>query len=116
MNIDRAIIAGNLTHDPAARQTPKGIPVTSLSLAVNRKWKNPEGDPQSQKVFFEIIVFGKLAEQCTARLKKGSAVMLEGRHEMQTWICQTNGEKRSKLVIIGEYVHFQETPRDGGDQ
>lgn len=106
MNIDRVIIAGNLTHDPEIRFTPKGTHVASLALAISRRWKSPDGEHLEAKVFFDVTLYGRLAEACGKSLAKGSPVMIEGRHEMQMWEDKATGQKRSKLVIIGEYVHF----------
>lgn len=111
MNVDKVILAGNLTHDPEVRHTSKGACVTNIALALSRKWKNPEGEYMEAKVFFEVVIFGKLAEICAHALRKGSPIMIEGRHEMQMWTDKETGQKRSKLVIVGEHAHFSNAHR-----
>ena len=73
------IIAGNLGKDPEMRYTPSGTPVTSLSVATNRKYTGSDGQVVKETTWFRVSVFGKSAETCAQYLKKGSAVLVEGR-------------------------------------
>ena len=73
------IIVGNLGKDPEMRYTPSGTPVTSLSVATNRKYTGSDGQVVKETTWFRVSVFGKMAESCAQYLKKGSAVLVEGR-------------------------------------
>jgi single-strand DNA-binding protein len=73
------IIVGNLGKDPEMRYTPSGTPVTSLSVATNRKYTGSDGQVVKETTWFRVSVFGKSAETCAQYLKKGSAVLVEGR-------------------------------------
>ena len=73
------IIVGNLGKDPEMRYTPSGTPVTSLSVATNRKYTGSDGQVVKETTWFRVSVFGKMAETCAQYLKKGSAVLVEGR-------------------------------------
>ncbi len=73
------IIVGNLGKDPEMRYTPSGTPVTSLSVATNRKYTGSDGQVVKETTWFRVSVFGKSAETCATYLKKGSAVLVEGR-------------------------------------
>ena len=73
------IIVGNLGRDPEMRYTPSGTPVTSLSVATNRKYTGSDGQVVKETTWFRVSVFGKSAETCAQYLKKGSAVLVEGR-------------------------------------
>jgi single-strand DNA-binding protein len=73
------IIVGNLGKDPEMRYTPSGTPVTSLSVATNRKYTGSDGQQVKETTWFRVSVFGKMAETVAQYLKKGSAVLVEGR-------------------------------------
>ncbi len=73
------IIVGNLGKDPEMRYTPSGTPVTSLSVATNRKYTGSDGQVVKETTWFRVSVFGKSAESSAQFLKKGSSVLVEGR-------------------------------------
>lgn len=73
------IIVGNLGKDPEMRYTPSGTPVTSMSVATNRKYTGSDGQVVKETTWFRVSVFGKMAESCAQYLKKGSSVLVEGR-------------------------------------
>jgi single-strand DNA-binding protein len=73
------VIVGNLGRDPEMRYTPSGTPVTSLSVATNRKYTGSDGQAVKETTWFRVSVFGKQAEACAQYLKKGSSVLVEGR-------------------------------------
>ncbi len=73
------IIVGNLGRDPEMRYTPSGTPVTSMNIATNRKYTGSDGQVVKETTWFRVSVFGKAAENCAQYLKKGSAVLVDGR-------------------------------------
>ena len=48
VNINRVMLAGNLTRDPEMRFTPSGTAVTNLGLAVNREYTTKEGEKKKE--------------------------------------------------------------------
>lgn len=74
----KVIIIGNLGRDPEMRYTPDGRPVTSLSVATNRRWTNQDGTPVEETAWFRVSVWGKQAEACNQYLTKGRQVLVEG--------------------------------------
>ena len=85
-NYNKVILMGNLTRDPELRYTPNGTAVSTLSLAVNRR---PRPDTQEKEVdFFDVVVFGKQAENCSEYLRKGSPIHRKhrnGRTRLVPW-------------------------------
>ena len=75
----QTIIIGNLGRDPEMRYLPNGNPVTSLSVATNRKYTGSDGQVVKETTWFRVSAFGKNAENCAQYLKKGSGVLVEGR-------------------------------------
>ena len=43
MNLNKAIIIGNLTANPETRNTPGGQTVANFTVATNRVWNNQHG-------------------------------------------------------------------------
>ena len=73
------LIVGNLGKEPELRYTPDGTPVTTFSVATNRKWKNQDGTPGEETTWFRVTVWRKAAEACAQYLSKGRQVLVKGR-------------------------------------
>lgn len=79
MSYQKVIIVGNLGRDPEMRYTPDGTPVTSFSVATNRRWTNRDGSPGEETVWFRVSAWRRTAEVAAQYLSKGRQVMVEGR-------------------------------------
>ena len=101
MNLNKAMIIGNLTRDPEIRNTPAGVPVASFSIATNYIWKDQSGQKQEKAEFHNIVAWRKLAEICGQYLRKGSKIYIEGRLQTRDWTGQ-DGVKRYRTEIIAE--------------
>ena len=77
MNLNKAMIIGNLTRDPEMRNTASGTPVASFSVATNLVWRDQNGQKQEKVEFHNVVAWRKLAEICGQYLKKGSKVYFE---------------------------------------
>lgn len=114
-SLNRVILIGNLTRDPELRFTPNGTPVASFGIAVNRRWTNKQGERQEGVDFFNIVVWGKLAELCGDYINKGSPVAIDGRLQNRTWQTE-DGAKRSVIEIVAENVQFLGKKTDREEQ
>jgi len=74
----KIIIVGNLGRDPEMRYTPDGTPVTTFSVATNRKWNNPDGSQGEETTWFRVTAWRRMAETCNQYLQKGRLVLIEG--------------------------------------
>lgn len=110
MNLNKALIIGNLTRDPELRTLPSGKSVVSFSVATNRTWVNQAGEKQQDTQFHNIVSFGKQAEVIKQYLTKGSMIFIEGRIQTRTWDAQ-DGAKRSRTEIVVD--NFQFGPKRG---
>jgi len=112
-NYNKVILMGNLTRDPELRYTPNGTAVATLGLAINRRYKaNDEWKEETD--FFDIVVFGKQAENCGEYLKKGRPVLVDGRLSQRRWETD-DGQKRSKVEVVAFSVQFLGAPRESSD-
>jgi single-strand DNA-binding protein len=96
-------IVGNLTRDPELRFTPGGMPVAQLGVAVNYRKKGSSGDYEDVPSFFDVSVYGSLAENASESLARGNRVVVAGRLEQRSWET-AEGDKRSKVEIIADAV------------
>lgn len=103
---NRVILAGHLVRDPELRFTPKGTAVCKIGLAVNRTWKTETGEKKEEVTFIDIDAFGKQAETIGQYLKKGRAVLIEGRLKLDQWEDKQTQQKRSKLGVALESFQF----------
>jgi len=101
MNLNKAMIIGNLTRDPEARTTPSGQNVTSFGVATNLVWTDQSGQKQNKAEFHNVVAWRKLGEICAQYLKKGSKVYIEGRLQTRDWEGQ-DGVKRYRTEIIAD--------------
>ncbi|MEO0093389.1 MAG: single-stranded DNA-binding protein [candidate division WOR-3 bacterium] len=99
-SLNYVVVMGRATNEPELKYTPKGNAVCNFSIAVNRRWKDKETDEWKEETnFFRVAAFGKTAERCGELLKKGSAVLIEGRLRSRSWNTQ-DGEKRNIVEIV----------------
>lgn len=101
MNLNKAMIIGNLTRDPELRATPSGQNVASFSVATNLVWTDQSGQQQKKVEFHNVIAWRKLADICGQYLHKGSKVFIEGRLQTTDWTGQ-DGVKRYRTEIVTE--------------
>ncbi len=101
MNLNKAMIIGNLTRDPEIRNTPAGATVATFTVATNLVWNDQSGQRQEKVEFHNIVAWRRLGEICGQYLKKGSKVYIEGRLQTRDWVGQ-DGVKRYRTEIIAE--------------
>jgi len=101
MDLNKAMIIGNVTRDPEVKTTPSGQNVANFSIATNLVWTDQSGTKQEKAEFHNIVAWRKLADICGQYLKKGSKVYLEGRLQTRSWDDQ-NGVKKYRTEIIAD--------------
>jgi single-strand DNA-binding protein len=103
--LNRVMIVGNLTKDPELRSTTTGVPVINFRIASNRRFKDNSGEWKEDVCYVGIVAWQKLAESCAARLKKGSAVYVEGELRSRT-MDHDDGSRHSLVEIRAHHIQF----------
>jgi len=111
-SFNRVILVGNITRDIELKYIPSGTAVTEIGLAVNDRRKNQSGEWVEETTFVDITLWGRTAEVASEYLSKGSPILVEGRLKLDTW--ETDGQKRSKLRVIGERMQMLGSRGGGG--
>ena len=101
--MNHVTIIGNLTKAPDMRQTTSGKTVCSLTIAVNRRYKDAQGNATAD--FFSVQAWEKLAELCARYLDKGSKVFISGELRNRSYEAK-DGSKRTVTEIIANEVEF----------
>ena len=77
--MNKIIIIGNLGRDPEMRYSPSGQPMTSFTVASNRRYTTAAGEQREETEWFNCTAFGRLADTCNQYLARGRQVYVEGR-------------------------------------
>lgn len=110
MAINRVIIEGNLTRDVEMRATASGLAVAGITVAVNEKRKNAEGEYVDAPVFVKCSLFGPRAEKLSKYLLKGTKVTIDGKLRYSQWV--KDDEKRHELSVIVDQLEFSGGKRE----
>ncbi len=102
-NLNQFIVLGNLSKDPEIRFTNDGIAVTDLRVAVNKRWRDKEGNDNETVDFFNVRAWNKLAENCANNLKKGNRVLISGHLNYRSFDTK-DGKKINVMNIIADVV------------
>ncbi len=113
-SLNKVMLIGNVGRDPEMRYLQSGEAVTTFSVATNRRWNGPDGQPREDTEWHNIVAWGKLAEQCNEYLTKGRKVYIEGRLQTRSW-DGPDGQKRYRTEIVASsMVMLDSRPREGG--
>ncbi|EGQ3856916.1 single-stranded DNA-binding protein [Staphylococcus pseudintermedius] len=104
--INRVVLVGRLTKDPEFRTTQSGVEVATFTLAVNRNYKNKNGEQQTD--FINCIVFRKQAENVNNYLNKGNLAGVDGRLQSRSYENQ-EGRRIFVTEVVCDSVQFLES-------
>lgn len=107
--LNRVIMIGNLTADPELKYTQSGTARTRFRIAVNRQYRDQEGEFQEETTFVPVVVWRNQAENCANYLSKGSPVAVDGRLRIDSFETD-EGERRKVVEIVAWNVQFLGKP------
>jgi single-strand DNA-binding protein len=103
MNVNKAILIGNVGSLDGMRSTQTGVSVMNFSIATNEKWTDKQGQKQEKTEWHRIVVWGRTAEVMNEYLTKGRTVYVEGKIETRQWEDK-EGQTRYTTEIKAERV------------
>ncbi len=110
-SLNRVLLIGNLTRDPDVRMMSNGRPVCNFGIALNRSYKDAEGNRKDETTFVEVESFGPRAEAVGRFFTKGRSIFIEGRLKLDQWESK-EGEKRSALRVVLDSFEFVDSKQD----
>ena len=100
--MNKIIIIGNLGRDPEMRYSASGTPMTSFSIASNRRYTTAAGEQREETEWFNCTAFGRLADTCNQYLARGRQVYVEGRLSSRQYNRQDGTPGFSLDVMVTE--------------
>ncbi len=101
--VNRIFLIGRLARDPDLRYVSSGQPVANFTLAVDRPFKNGQGERETD--FIGIVAWRKSAELVTQHLSKGRLVAVEGRLQVRTYEAR-DGTERKVAEVVADRIQF----------
>lgn len=108
--LNRITLMGRLTRDPELRRTQSGTAVTSFTLAVDRDFKDKNGEKETD--FIDIVAWRTTAEFVSKYFSKGRMAVVEGRLQIRDWTDKDGGKRRS-AEVIADSVYFGDSKSEG---
>ena len=113
--INKVVLIGRSTKDAELRHTQTGKQVTTFTLAVDRDYKNAQGEREAD--FIPCVAWGKLAEICERYITKGKQVAVAGKIQTRNYEDK-NGQRRyiteiivSDMQLLGSRQDAQQQPQ-----
>ncbi len=106
-DINQAVFTARLTRDPELRETPSGNSVSTMRVAIGRP--NGKDGEDRKAAFYDLEVWGKLAETCAKYLSTGRRIAVVARLEHRQW-TDDNENPRQSNYLVGEEVSFLDPP------
>ena len=100
--MNKAILTGRLTKNPELKTTQSGLSVCSFTIAVNRRFKNADGNYEAD--FINCVAWRQQAEYLSKYFAKGRMIGIVG--NIQTRFYENGGKRVYITEIIVEEVHF----------
>lgn len=102
-SLNKVILIGNLCADPELKQTPSGGCVTSFAIGVQRRFKNADGNYDSD--FINIVAWRQTAEFICKYFRKGKPVVICGSIQTRSY-TDRDGNKRYATEVIADEAGF----------
>lgn len=108
MSLNRVCLQGRLGADPEIRYLePSGTPVCKVNIAVDvYGGKDETGKAKMRPVWITIKTYEKTAQLLADHWKKGDAILVDGRLDMDTWTDKESGQKRTMLYVRVDNLNF----------
>ena len=103
-SFNRVVLVGNLTREVELKKTNTGTHVTEIGMAVNDRKKDQSGNWVEEATFVDVTLWARTAEVASEYLHKGDPILIEGRLKYDQW--ETDGQKRSRLGVVGERMQL----------
>ena len=101
--MNKVVLIGRFTKDPEVKKTPSNLSVCSFTIAVDRKFKDKDGNRQAD--FINIVAWRQLADIIGQYFHKGSKIGITGSLQSRSYKDQ-NGNNRTITEVVAEDIDF----------
>ena len=102
-NLNQIYLLGNLTKDPEIKYTNEGMAITEMGLAINKRWKDNNGEDVEIVDYFNVTSWNALAENCAGTLRKGDRIIVNGHLNLRSWESK-EGKKYNIINVTADVV------------
>ena len=113
--LNRIILQGRMCSDPELRHTGTGTAVASFTLAVDRDFKDQNGNRETD--FIDVTAWRNTAEFVSRYFTKGRMAVVSGRLQIRSW-TDKDGNKRRNAEVVADNIYFgdsQKTAQSGAE-
>ena len=111
--INNTVLVGRLTKDVELRHTPSNVAVATFTLAVNRTFKNENGERETD--FINCVMWRQQAENLANWAKKGALIGITGRIQTRSYDNQ-QGQRVYVTEVVAEQFQLLESKAQQGNQ
>lgn len=111
--INNVVLVGRLTKDPDLKYTANGQAAASFTLAVNRSFKNANGDREAD--FINCVIWRKSAETLANYARKGTLLGVTGRIQTRNYENQ-QGQRVYVTEVVVENFQLLESKNSNSSQ
>ena len=111
--LNNVVLVGRMTRDAELRYTPSNVAVATFTLAVNRAFKNENGDREAD--FINCVMWRQQAENLANWAKKGALIGITGRIQTRSYDNQ-QGQRVYVTEVVAEQFQLLESRNSQGQQ
>lgn len=111
--LNKVLLMGRLGRDPELRYLDNGTPVASVSLAVDRDFKD-KSTGQRTTDWVDVVAWNAGAKFLSQYFTKGRMAVVEGRLQIRDW-TDKNGNKRRTTEVVAENIYFGDSKAQGAE-
>lgn len=105
-SLNKVMLIGNAGKDAELRYMASGTPQCKFSLAVNNRRRNPQNNEwEDQTEWFNILIWGDMAERVSQYITKGKQLYIEGRLQTRSWDGD-DGQKHYMTEVVAQTVQL----------
>ncbi|HFU4486915.1 TPA: single-stranded DNA-binding protein [Streptococcus suis] len=104
--INNVVLVGRMTRDAELRYTPSDQAVATFALAVNRNFKNQDGEREAD--FVKCVIWRQQAENLANWVKKGALIGVTGRIQTRSYKNQ-QGQRVYVTEVVAESFQLLES-------
>ena len=108
MSLNTVSIMGRFVKDPELKYTQTGVPVCGFTLAVERHYKEKNGNRAAD--FVDVVAWRGAAEFVSKHFTKGRAAIVSGRLQSRDWEDKS-GSKRRAWEVIASDIYFADSKK-----
>ena len=110
--MNQVVLVGRLTSDLEIKETESGKKLSTMTLAVQRSYKNVDGEYEAD--FVDIVIWDLVAENTVEFCRKGDLVGIRGRIQTSTYEAD-DGTKRKVTEVVADRVSFLSSKKENNE-